>query len=400
MRHSSVPATSVSANGPSVPLTSMEHAGFIAVTLLYWTSLYIYVPLLSPYVESLGASLAFVGIVLGSYGFIQLLVRLPLGILSDRMRVRKPFIALGMATAALSCIMFAATQQLGWTLAARAVSGVSASCWVAFTVLYASYYAKHEATKAMGVISFLTVAGQLIGMGLSGILSHWTGTSSVFWTGAAVGVAGLAATFFVKEPKEGVYREPIRMKDLAPVMKESSLLKASLLSVLAHCVLFITMFGFTPSYAATLHADDLDLSLLSIAFMVPHAFASLYSGKRFAPRWGAWNVILTGFALSAICTAAIPFMPTLGLLMATQAVNGLAQGLHMPLLMGMAIQSVEQDKRATAMGFYQAVYSAGMFGGPFIAGWLNDSVGLVGGFWFGTAAALLACVILFYTKNS
>src|SRR5665647_2158591 len=126
----------------------MHHILFIIVTLLYWTTLYIYVPILSPFLESRGLSYMLVGVILGSYGFVQIIIRLPLGIFSDRLRVRKPFLALGLATGALSCLLFAISDQWGWTLAARAVSGISASCWVAFTVLYASYYHKNDATLA------------------------------------------------------------------------------------------------------------------------------------------------------------------------------------------------------------------------------------------------------------
>lgn len=374
-------------------LTRGGHAVFVIVTLFYWICLYIYVPIQTTYIESLGASPFFVGVALGSYGFVQMLVRLPLGIRSDRKRVRKPYIMLGMATGALSCLLFVIDSSYGWSLAAKAMAGVSASTWVAFTVLYASYYAKEEATKAMGVISFLTVSGQLIGMGLSGLFAEIWNIHAVFWAGALLGVIGLAVSYGIREPKDGIYRAPIQMKDLTAVMKEGTLLQVSLLSILAHSILFITMFGFTPSYAAQLGASSWELSLVSVSFMVPHAIAALLTGKRFAPRFGAWNVVIVGFIASTACTLAIPFAGTLGWLMFTQSLNGFAQGLHLPLLLGLAIQSIEQQKRATAMGFYQAVYALGMFGGPFLAGWLNEFFGLSGGFYFGSILGLTAAVL-------
>ena len=52
---------------------------FYFVTMMYWFSMYTYVPILSPYVEHLGGSILVIGLVVGSYGFTQLLVRLPLG---------------------------------------------------------------------------------------------------------------------------------------------------------------------------------------------------------------------------------------------------------------------------------------------------------------------------------
>lgn len=385
-------------NAPDEPdfhATRRDHILFVVVTLLYWLTLYIYVPILSPYVESLGVSYMLVGIVLGSYGFMQIVVRLPLGIWSDRRRVRKPFIMLGMATGALSCLCFAISDQYGWTLAARAISGISASTWVAFTVLYASYFVKSEVTRAMGTISFLTVIGQLIGMGLSGLLVDRWGWQSAFWAGVVIGVAGFIAALLIREPKEGVHRAPIEVRDLSTVMRNGLLLRVATLSILGHSVLFVTMFGFTPSFALSLHATKSDLSALVLAFMVPHAIAALATGRSFSPRFGAWNMVLVGFVLSAVCTAVIPFVPTLGWLMATQAVNGFAQGLHLPLLLGLSIQTITPDKRATAMGFYQAVYAVGMFAGPFLAGWINNASGLAGGFYFAAMCGAVAAILTF-----
>ena len=352
--------------------------------------MYTHVPILSPYLlEELKVGAATAGIIIGAYGFVQIVLRLPIGIFSDRVRRRRPFIALGLLTGALSCLLFAAGSHPGWAFAARAMFGVCASTWVAFTVLYAAYYARSELQRAMSAISFLIVAGQLVGMGLSGWLAEAYGARATFLAGALAGAIGLAAAFFIKEPSDGVARNPMRLADIGDVVRSAPLLRVSILSILAHSVLFITMFGFTPSYAtAELGASRWELSLLSFAFMVPHAFAQLYSGRWVAPRFGVWPTIAAGFAVSGACTLAIPFAETLPALYATQALNGLAQGLHFPLLLALAIQGVAAEKQATAMGFYQAAYAAGMFAGPFAAGWINGLGGLQAGFWLGGATAL------------
>ena len=77
---------------------------FCIVTSLYWFSMYTYVPNLSTYAESLGATHKMVGLILGSYGFTQMLLRIPLGIFSDRINKRKIFINLGILTSLLSAL--------------------------------------------------------------------------------------------------------------------------------------------------------------------------------------------------------------------------------------------------------------------------------------------------------
>ncbi|BBH20787.1 putative MFS-type transporter YxlH [Paenibacillus baekrokdamisoli] len=384
----------------SIHATRLDHVIFITVTLLYWSTLYVYVPILSPFMKEGGYSDLLIGFVLGSYGFTQMFIRFPLGLLSDKLHKRKPFLMLGMLTGAVSCLLFIIPGSWLWPLAGRIMSGVCASAWVAFTVLYAAYFASRDATKAMSNISFMTVTGQLIGMTISGWLAGAYGWNAAFYAGIGIGLTGFVLTFAVKEPREGVTRAPISLKHLHEVVKTPSLIQVSTLSILAHCVLFITMFGFTPLKAVALGASTGQLTAIVIAFMVPHAITSLFSGRLLAPRYGNWNVIAVGFACSAIFTVAIAYSPTLGWLAVTQALNGLAQGLYFPLLLGLAIQPFEPSKRATAMGFYQAIYSVGMFAGPFLAGFINEGFGRDYGFWLGGVFAMMAFVLTQIWKRS
>ncbi|MBB3109478.1 MFS family permease [Paenibacillus phyllosphaerae] len=386
------------ADRPFITATRFDHLIFIIVTLLYWSTLYIYVPILTPFMSDSGYSETMIGIVLGSYGLTQLLIRFPLGILSDKLHRRKPFLMLGLLSGALSCLLFMIPGSWIWPLAGRIVSGVCASAWVAFTVLYAAYFANSDSSRAMSNISFMTAGGQLAGMTLSSWLAGALSWNAAFATGIAFGVAGLLLALLVKEPSGGIVRAPISFSLLADVVKTRSLLQVSILSILAHSVLFITMFGFTPLHATALGATSGQLIWIVIAFMVPHAAVSLLTGRYLAPRFGSWNVIITGFALSAIFTIAIPFSETLGMLALTQALNGLAQGLHFPLLLALAIAPFEPARRATAMGFYQAAYSAGMFAGPFLAGFMNDSYGLASGFWLGGTIAALSVALSLWWK--
>ncbi len=334
-----------------------------------------------------------VGAVLGVYGLMQILFRLPIGIGSDVMNRRRPFIYLGLIASGASCLLFLAGADPGWALAARAVSGIAASAWVVYSVMFAGYFPKEEAGRAMGMLQFTTVIAQLASMMISGyIAEHW-GWNAPFIIGSVVAAAALLLAFRLPEQRQDKRENAIQIKDLAEVIKEPLLVKVSLLSVLAHCVLFITMFGYTPNQALAIGAGKESLGWLTLAFMLPHAAATLYGSRWFGRLLGDRGTLLLGFAGSALFTLLIPSMPTLAALCATQVGNGFMQGLIFPLLLGKSVSGVAPFKRATAMGFYQAVYAIGMSGGPFVAGWMSAAYGLKGGFWLGGIAAALAALL-------
>ncbi|MEK3890475.1 MFS transporter [Bacillus sp. FSL K6-3431] len=353
---------------------------FYVVTMMYWFSMYTYVPILSPYVEHLGGSIFMIGLVVGSYGFTQLLVRIPLGIWSDRIGKRKLFIIAGIACAVLSSLGLALTSNVWVIFGFRSLAGVAAASWVAFTVLFASYFDPDEAPKAMGIISFYTSMGQMAATTIGGFLAEYISWSAPFYMGALVGLIGLILALKLVEQPAEVKKKPVEVKDLIKMGGEKLLLSVSLLAIIVQCITFTTMFGFTPLHAVTLGASNADLSILTLLSTLPNAIAGYMSGSFFVRRLGERQTILLGFLAAAICTIILPFTNSFTLLVITQAFNGFAQGLMMPVLMGLAIQSVSEERRASAMGFFQALYSLGMFGGPFIAGWIGEYASLSSGF--------------------
>ncbi|TJY43078.1 MFS transporter [Cohnella pontilimi] len=366
-----------------------------AATILYWASMYIYVPILSPYLESRGLSVGWIGFIIGSYGITQIVVRLPLGLYSDAMRRRKPFLIAGLLAGALSCVLFLLPGTWGGPLGGRLLAGLCASAWVPFSVLYASYYPQNKTSQAMGTLSFLTVSGQLAGMLGSGWLTEVGGWDTAFRTGIVLAVIGILVVLLVHEPKTDSAAASTHESrlDLKAIFRSATLWKVSSLSVLAHAILFITMFGFTPLYAVKLGANEAQLTGIVASFMIPHAIVSLISGRILASRFGTKPLLIMGFLLAGVCTALMPYCQSLGWLAVTQGFNGAAQALYFPLLLGMAIQGFPGSLRASAMGLFQSVYSVGMFLGPYLAGALNAMGGLKAGFLFGAALGIVAAML-------
>lgn len=114
---------------------------------------------LATYAGSLGVSYDLIGMIIGSYGLSQILLRIPLGVWSDALGRRKIFVIAGAVLAMVSALGMWYSPNPWWLLLFRTMSGVSAATWVIHTVLFSSYYPSHEAPKAIGFINSVLSVG-------------------------------------------------------------------------------------------------------------------------------------------------------------------------------------------------------------------------------------------------
>ncbi|TDQ03916.1 putative MFS family arabinose efflux permease [Halanaerobium saccharolyticum] len=370
---------------------------FILVTAFYWFSMYAYIPTFSPYIESLGASHKMIGLILGSYGFTQMLIRIPLGIYSDRINKKKIFVNIGILLSFLSTagMWFAETPAL--ILVFRSLAGASAATWVSFAVLFSSYFEKDDTAHAIGLINASNKSGQVVGMLLGGIIAQALGQQFPFLLAAAGAVVGFSLSLKVDEKKD-VDHQAITFKEILKVARNKSLLTVSFLAILMMMISHSTTFGFIPVAAKNLGATSFHLGLLTTITTIPGILSSYLSGSYFSQRLGEKNTVTVGFSLLALSCLLVPLIDHLYLLYFNQMLNGFAQGMIFPVLMGLSIKNVEANKRGTAMGFFQAIYGLGMFTGPIFVGTISDLAGLKMGFWMIGLVGILGAVLSRFYK--
>jgi len=348
---------------------------FLFCTMLFWGSTYIFMPILPPYVQMIGGSLQAVGLVMGAYGLAQLLFRIPLGVWVDYLGRRKPFLFLGFVldgVVALGLIFSNSTATLFLSLF---VCGMAASMWVAFTVLFASYFPLGQVGLAMGLIIFSTRFSQALTNYAGGVIAENWGWKGPFYAGAALSLLGLLLTIGIPErrPEKG---PPLSFKNFLLVGRNPKLLAVSALGLLLQFTICSTTTGFTPIYAQRIGASKEELGILLSAFMISTMLASLLSGNYARRLHSERSAIFIGFFLVGGALLPIPLASRLGTLYALHVVNGIGAGLVFPLLLGLAIQTVPGEQQGTAMGFFQSIYAIGMGLGPFISGIVGAHLGL------------------------
>jgi MFS family permease len=237
----------------------------------------------------------------------------------------------------------------------------------------------------------------MLGLLTGGWAADWYGWGAAFLLGSAVGTIGLAASFFIVE-KFDDNSQKITVSGVLEVAGDRVLLVVSGLAILSQVLTFATAFGFTPVYAHELGASKLDMGLLTFFSNLPAAFASLIGGSLLVNKIGERRIIVYGFLCMGLFTVCIPFIHSLPLLMASQALSGVGRGVSFPVLMALSIRHMPSNKKATAMGFFQAIYGLGMFLGPVFLGWVGDFFNLNEGFMaiglLGCATALLSQVLI------
>ena len=342
------------------------------MVLLFWMAMYSYQPQLSVYTGTLGAGITMTGVILGSYGFTQMLVRLPLGIISDILKKRKLFVLLGNVFAILSALGLFLAKTPAALLIFRCISGIAASVWVIMTVMFSGYFPKEKTPEAMSRLMIFNKCGCLSGMVFGGLLADAFSVKASFILGIAAAALALILGLMLTEPDMSSV-QPLNIRELPSIMKNPRLLVFSLMALLIQVMEQGTTLGFVPKYAAELGADASALGILSGASIFGGMCASMLISGWLLKRYTAGSIALSGCCIFTVTAILLPVLAkSVPLIIIFQFLAGLGNSLCFVLLNGLAIQDFEGSSRGAAMGIFQAVYALGMFLGPLLTGFLAD----------------------------
>jgi predicted MFS family arabinose efflux permease len=366
--------------------------GFAASTLFFWAALYVYVPILPVYAQSLGASLEVVGLVVSAYGFSQLILRIPVGLASDRLGRRKLLCGAGYLIGGLACAALLLAPSPTWLVAGRAVAGIAAAFWVVISVTYSDYWPSDQLPRAMALLTALSGLAQLLSTSAGGWLADTLGWSAPFVAGIALSAAGTILLTGVPEPRKA-RSLPLTWSRALQVGRNRHLLRVALVAALFEFAFWATTYTFVPVWASNLGASRTTLGLLTSVTLVAYTIAAFGVSRWVTPR-RATRFALAGLVICALTAAIVPAIHQIALLEGSQALGGLGRGLAMSVLIGMSIQKAEPDEKATAMGVFQAIYAVGMFLGPASAGFVAQALGPSGAFVLSAAMCIVAAVVL------
>jgi predicted MFS family arabinose efflux permease len=362
-----------------------------AALFFYWSALYIFVPTLPVYARSLGASLSLVGIVVAFYGVPQFLFRIPIGVWFDSISRHKMLVAGGIIMTSIGALGLGLAPTPWWLCAARAITGIGAATWVTFAVYFTAYYPQQNVARAIGIANFIQQITVMVASAAGGVTAEVWGFKVTCFIAAVLGCLAVGAILMTREPVIPRHEGP-PWGELPKVAASPMLLIVSFMAILLHFTTFSSTFSFISVFGAEIGASRTDLGILTMLSVGGAGLTSLVA-VYLAERRGYSFTLVLGALIGGLSLVVTPFIDRVFLLEIAQLGGGLGRGMVGTIAMTLAVESAASRQRATAMGFYQAVYALGMLSGPLLSGYLADSRGLAAVFYLSAALCLVIAVM-------
>jgi len=352
------------------------------------------IPILPFHPETAGAGALALGLLIGSFSFMQFIFAPLLGRLSDKMG-RRPVILISILSSLVSFIIFALADSFLLLLLSRITAGMATESAVAQAYI-SDITTEKERAKGMGKVGAAHGAGFIIGPAIGGLLSIYGVSALGFAAAALTGVNLLFAFFFLpetnshtnsnvqtfKKTDEGYWRR------LATAITKSSMSTVFV-------ILFLTTLAFS--------AIPVVVPLLGIAFFgfteLETSYFFMYIGVvqivlqglligRLAKRLGEELLIVLGSISMMIGMLFMPLFPNIVVFLAALTLMSSGIGTLNTVLPSFISKKTSSDEQGGMLGVAQSVGSVARVPGPLIGGFIAEFAGL------NVALSLSAVIVL------
>ena len=366
----------------SEKMTQLETRATVALASIYglrMLGMFLILPIFAIYAETLegGQNHALIGLALGAYGFMQVILQLPFGMASDRYG-RKPLIYLGLLLFALGSILAASATDIYMVIVGRAVQGAGAISAVV-TALVADSTREEHRTQAMAMIGAtigLTFAVSLVA---GPLLNQCIGVPGIFWLTAVLSILAIfVVKYGVPAPLHAHFHSdaqavPAKMKE---VLRDSQLLRLNFGTFCLHgaqmAMFMVVPFAIKANTGLSENAHwqiYLPVLVTSFILMVP---AIIYAEKKAKLK----PVFISAVGLMLLTQVAFMFsLHSLTGIVVTLFSYFVAFNILEASLPSLISKMAPVASKGTAMGIHNTAQSFGMFLGAALGGWLSHQYG-------------------------
>jgi len=364
-------------------------------------------PLVTYRVIGLGGDALAVGLVTAAFAVLPLVVAMPLGRLTDRLRGLTAVLTAGLLLSSGGAVLMSTTAGLPALAASSAVLGLGQLVFMqSAQSIIARWSGDDLLDRAFGWFTAALAVGQLIGpLLVSALLGNASGpqlveaSGAAFWVAAGIGLlplplAGLIALRIPRMPRVLHGEEPAPVESSLQLMRYggvgsamyASLALLTTIDVLtAYLPLIGERRGLAPATVGVL------LALRSAAAISSRLLLDVMLRARTREQ-----LLVLSAAGAAVALAVVP-IPGIGLPgMATALlVGGFLLGVGQPLTMIVLARAVPGNARSSALALRMVANRVGQVAVPGVAGVVAASAGAAGAWWLSClvlgTAALVSC---------
>lgn len=310
-----------------------------------------------------------VGIVLSLYGLAFTLFQPLFGALTDRFRVRKPFITGGLILMSASTWAFVYAERFLDILFLRTVQGLAVAITIpASMALMTAATEKKSRGGAMGIYSTLRLVGLGIGPLVGGYLQVYYSFNAAFTTGALMVL--LSVLLVQSWVDESALDEP----DMVPApfrLFDREALDAGVLWLMVATAMMAS--GFTMVNALE---NEFNSRLQQTALAFGFAFSALVAGRlvlqvpmgSLSDRIGRKPVIIAGLILLGVATAALGQVRTTMQFAGARLFQGFATAAVGAPILALTADSSQIGSEGRRLSVVNAGFGLGIMVGPLLAG--------------------------------
>lgn len=360
------------------------------VTVFFWSSEYCHVPYFTPYLRSLGLTATVIGFLVGTYGFTQMCIRIPLGIGTDITGKYKAVVIGGAFFTTISSLGLFLFKNVALLFLFRAFAGVAASSWIAFTVMYSSYFAPEEGVKAMAQINGFNNMGKLLAFVLGTATAVAFDYRAPLLISCITGAVAIVLALFLKDMK--VRKKPMKLHNFVMIASDRQVVLPAIFAGIVMMIVHATAFSFTSDVAKSVGATTTQIGINTSLFTIIQIVAAGFIGSAFVRKQKRSHIYGIGFVLLAVYCLMIGFAPHVYVIFLAQLIGGFGNSLLFATLMSACIEHMEPERKSTAMGLFQAIYGIGMTMGPVWMGRLTETLSFSGAYAVYAGIALSAAL--------
>ena len=372
------------------PLERRSALTLACVISLRLFGLFLIMPVFSLYAQQMpDATPWLIGMALGVYGLGQVLLQIPLGLLSDRIG-RKPAITLGLLVFAAGGLVAAMSHGLPGIVIGRALQGMGAVAG-AGTALAADLTRHENRSKVMGIIGVSIGVAFLLALILGPPLEAVAGLSGLF---AATSILALAALvllwLIVPTPEQATAPAAASWVGVLSMLRDGRMLVLNGSVFFLHMLLTASFVGLPLLLANRLHLPvnrhwELYLPVMVIAAFVMGACLHRMRDLAQSLKLVAVCVVATGLGLLGFGLSG-EHVAVLGV---AAAVFFSAFNLLEAALPSLVSQLAPGSMRGAAMGAYSTSQFLGAFVGGAVGGIALGRLGTDGVFLCAAALTLV-----------